>query len=113
MPLEVEDKDDLKLVFVGKFRFLKSSFDKANQYLTNASEKHPNYLVIDELGKLELNNEGLHGAAAILINNYGADKNKHLILVVRRSLVEPILAHYKIQDHRLISKDDLREDCFA
>lgn len=111
--LEMEDSDKDNLISVGKFRFLKSAFENANQYLIACSKENPNYLVFDELGKLELKNQGLHEAAKVLVKNHESTSISHLILVVRTSLVEQILKHYNIQNYELISIDDLREKSFA
>lgn len=111
-PLEVDNDEDI--VSVGNFKFLKSSFEKANAYLITSNNKREfKYFVIDELGRLELNNEGLSNSAEKIILNFQSDENHHLILVVRSSLIETILKHYKIQNYQLITKNDLRENRFT
>src|SRR5690606_13595913 len=94
LPLEVENDVIETIISIGNFKFLKTSFEKANAYLMT-SLKQQKYLIIDELGKLELKNEGLHQSAKKLIKDFQFDKNHHLMLVVRRSLLENILNHYE------------------
>ncbi|WP_178983317.1 nucleoside-triphosphatase [Winogradskyella helgolandensis] len=102
---ELDTEDIIK---IGNFKFLKSAFDKANEFLISAhSETKTTYLIIDELGKLELKNEGLHWSAERLIPNCLNDKNKHLILVVRNYLVEAIVKHYSITEYRILTKVNL------
>ncbi|EDP71333.1 hypothetical protein FBALC1_02577 [Flavobacteriales bacterium ALC-1] len=111
LELEVESEDTIS---IGPFHFLKSAFEKANEFLIALSIKTKSqYLIFDELGKLELKNQGLHDAAVKLIPDYMFDDNKHLILVVRRSLLEEIINHYQIKAYALISKEDLAENSFA
>ena len=86
---------------------MKSSFKKANDLLISfASEIDNHYLILDELGKLELRNEGLHISAATLIPKFIAHKKQHLIVVVRDYLLDDIIAHYDISEYQLLNKAD-------
>lgn len=107
VPLEVSI-DSNEVITIGNFRFLKSSFKTANEFLISTKLiRNSKYLIIDELGKLELQNEGLHEAAKKMIPIYESDKNHHLILVIRTSLLEDIIQKYKIEDFKLIQTEDL------
>lgn len=110
--LEVEfekNMDSQKLIAIGPFQFLKSAFEKANGFLMALStKKKSQYLIIDELGKLELKYEGLHTAAEVLIPDYMFKDNKHLILVVRTSLLEKVIKHYEIKAYTLLTKENLK-----
>ena len=106
--LEVEFESE-KTIAIGPFYFLKSVFDEANKYLLEANDRRGfRYLVIDELGKLELKNEGLHKAAKKLIPDFICNENKHVVLVVRTSLLEAIINHYQIKAYTLLAKEDLK-----
>lgn len=95
---------------VGRFRFLKNAFTQANRYLIGAAQKQEyTYLIIDELGKLELKNTGLHEAAKELIPRHASVAAPHLILVVREYLVEEMLEHYEITCFRLLRVEDMGE----
>lgn len=115
--LEIKSKNEFELetefeteaiIEIGNFKFLKLAFEKANAYLQSvASENESQYLIIDELGKLELKKEGLHLSAERLISNYETNENKHLILVVRDYLLDAVLTHYSIAEYMVINKEDL------
>jgi nucleoside-triphosphatase THEP1 len=111
-PFEIESEsnvDSEKIVSIGPFRFLKESFQKANDYLLSvASEMDSKYVIIDELGKLELKNQGLHHAAETLIPDFLFSTSQHLILVVRASLLEDIIEHYNISEYQLLKIEDLK-----
>ncbi|MBC3845280.1 hypothetical protein H8K90_02715 [Winogradskyella echinorum] len=110
--LEVESESE-KTIAIGPFQFLKSAFEEANKYLLEANERRDfKYLIIDELGKLELKNEGLNHAAEILIPQYVMNEYFHLIIVVRESLIEETLKHYNIFKYKIIMKDDLKSLSF-
>ncbi|MTE26449.1 nucleoside-triphosphatase [Winogradskyella ouciana] len=103
------DTEENKIISIGAFQFLKSSFQKANNYLLEANEKRVSkYLIIDELGKLELKYNGLHDSAKVLIPKYEKNKDHYLILVVRESLFDDILEHYNISEYSVLKKDGLR-----
>ena len=97
------------IIEIGNFKFLKSAFEKANTYLLAvASENESQYLIIDELGKLELKKEGLHLSVERLILNYETNEKKHLILVVRDYLLEAVLTHYSISEYKILEREGLK-----
>ncbi|WP_431133860.1 nucleoside-triphosphatase [Psychroserpens mesophilus] len=105
---EVENNHE-GVINIGNFKFLKSAFKKANNdLLSMASEKKTNYLIIDELGKLELKNEGLHYSVKILMPTYINNDTHHLIVVVREYLLKDILQHYAISKYSILKKEDLK-----
>lgn len=111
LALEVRNsmlKKQDEIIEVGSYKFLKNAFKQANEYLVQASNNHDfNYLIIDELGKLELKNKGLHIAAQDLIPNYVHNKRQHLILVVRESIIEEVMKHYDVLEYSILNKEDL------
>ena len=112
--LEAESENHIEfdtVIEIGPFKFLKVAFEKANEFLiTFSSKKESQYLIIDELGKLELKKQGLHDSAAKLIPDYMFNDNKGLILVIRTSLLEEVINHYQIKAYTLISNEDLAEN---
>lgn len=92
--LEVNEKSDLT-ISVGKYHFLKESFTWANEKIIESFNSNPEWLIIDELGKLELKGEGLHqSASTILFEKKNLSTN--IILVIRDYLLEEMLDYYKI-----------------
>lgn len=91
------NKSDESSIAVGRFHFLKSAFQRANSILKKAcTSQDSGYIIIDELGKLELTNSGLHESAKLIIEKTKNNKTLHSILVVRTSLLESVIKHYKI-----------------
>ncbi|WP_339752852.1 nucleoside-triphosphatase [uncultured Winogradskyella sp.] len=102
------DTKDHNIISIGPFQFLKSSFQNANDYLLKSNDQRDYlYLVVDELGKLELKNIGLHDSAKSIIAQHKNRKSHHLILVVRESLLNDIIEHYQIYIYEVINKEDL------
>ncbi|MFQ3238584.1 MAG: nucleoside-triphosphatase [Olleya marilimosa] len=105
--LEAEAETEA-IVTIGNFKFLRSAFNEANGYLIlEASKTEPKYLIIDEIGKLELKNEGLHVSTKALISQFKSNDNTHLILVVRDYLLDAVLEHYGITECSILTTKDL------
>ncbi|MEQ3665857.1 MULTISPECIES: nucleoside-triphosphatase [unclassified Olleya] len=105
--LEAEAETEA-IVAIGNFKFLQSAFNEANDYLIlEASKTERQYLIIDEIGKLELKNEGLHVSNKALISQFKSKDNTHLILVVRDYLLDAVLEHYGITECSILTTEDL------
>ncbi|AUC75193.1 nucleoside-triphosphatase [Olleya sp. Bg11-27] len=106
--LEAEAETEA-IVAIGNFKFLRSAFNEANDYLIlEASKTERQYLIIDEIGKLELKNEGLHVSTKALISQFKSNDNTHLILVVRDYLLDAVLEHYGITECSILTTEDLK-----
>lgn len=106
--LEAEAETEA-IVTIGNFKFLRSAFNEANDYLIlEASKTEPKYLIIDEIGKLELKNEGLNVSTKALISQFKSNDNTHLILVVRDYLLDAVLEHYGITECSILNTEDLK-----
>ena len=87
-PMEAE-AGEAEVLSVGRFRFSKNNFEKAIQTVLDAARSE-GWLVIDEIGPLELRGEGFHDVLKeVLVQR----KNK-LLLVVREGLVEKVKEHF-------------------
>jgi nucleoside-triphosphatase THEP1 len=84
-PMEAEEADT-DVLKVGRFVFSKASFDKASEIILAAVSKE-GWLVIDEVGPLELGGQGLAAAVRVIINN----RKGNTLLVVREGLAEKVI----------------------
>jgi nucleoside-triphosphatase len=99
-PFQVEKDDLQQVIHVGRFTFLVSTFTLGSQIvLEQATNNAINYIVVDEVGKLELKNEGFHSLVEKLIS---MDINQDLILVIRSFLVDEIIKKYQLEDFKVI-----------
>lgn len=90
-PMEAADMES-GVVSVGRYRFSKNNFEKATQILRNALLTDC-WLIIDEIGPLELRGEGFHD---VLKETLQQRKNK-LLLVVREGLSETVMDYFGIE----------------
>lgn len=92
------EKHSANTVSVGKYHFLNESFYWANEKLIESFNSSVKYLIIDEIGKLELRGEGLHKSTQVILNEI-KNSDKILILVIRDYLLDEILKYYNITEH--------------
>lgn len=97
-----ESKEEV--ISIGRFRFRAATFALARQALLADVERPVDWLVIDEIGKLELKNQGLEPAATKVVRRFQMGQTTgNLLLVVRSELLEAVLDFYDIKYHRLLS----------
>ncbi|RTQ45236.1 hypothetical protein EJV47_25500 [Hymenobacter gummosus] len=80
------------VVSIGRFQFAPAAFGWANAALSGAAEAPPAWLVVDEIGPLELRGAGLAPALRQLLE--AETRPQHLVLVVRAALVEQVMQHF-------------------
>lgn len=88
---------------VGRYEFLKSAFQVMNNHLVQQSSSVFDWLVIDEVGPLELNGEGIYPGLIHVLHN----TNNSLLLVVREGLVEEVIEKFKLTSAEIILKEDI------
>ena len=93
--------DPGKVIKVGNFTFDRKVFDWAQAELVNALENRPGWLIVDEVGKLELDGEGLEPAVYELIKKSQDYPEIKFLFVVRDSLLQSFFEYYNL------NKDDV------
>ncbi len=97
--LETDGLDQDHIIAVGRFVFLKSGFERAIAILNQALLNPPKLVVIDEVGKLELENAGLEPALSDILNKFSIISTDTIFLIiVRENLLEEVVAKYSFQD---------------
>ncbi len=88
-----------EMITVGKYQFSKTAFERANQIILNAKDSpETDWLLIDELGPLELEGEGFAKAfKAILLDR----RELKLMLVIRESLLTKVTDYFGIGQYQL------------
>lgn len=86
-------------ISVGKYKFSLSSFAKAVQVLNEHKDRESGWLVIDEIGPLELQGKGFDEIFREILND--EKSTLKLIIVVREKVVQDVLKRYQLQDHEI------------
>jgi nucleoside-triphosphatase THEP1 len=95
----MEAEDNEESLHVGKYRFSKKNFGRAEQIIRDAITKE-GWLVIDEIGPLELNGKGF----SMVLTEVLQKRNDKLLLVVREVLVEKVKEHFQIKDPVVVNE---------
>ena len=92
------------LVRIGNFNFYQSSFDIANDIIEKAINQQKEYVLIDEVGKLELNHQGFYKSVNMAVQSV-ADKtySGKLILTVRDILLEKVLDCFGVSEYTIVN----------
>ena len=101
------DKSAQDAIHIGRYHFHAKSFTIINQLLKeDFNTGQCKWLLIDEIGRLELKNQGLHDAAKHIFDQLKLT-DLRIILIVRDTLVKEVVSHYNIEDYQLIKKEAL------
>ncbi|NCO63424.1 MAG: hypothetical protein GW839_11175 [Flavobacteriales bacterium] len=108
--MHANDKDtEEQKIYVGRFIFSKLAFEMANSIIQfEVHQTDYTYLIVDELGKLELKQSGLYVSTRKLATKFEGETNTHLILVVRSALLDQVIEHYNLKPHKILHKADLK-----
>jgi nucleoside-triphosphatase THEP1 len=95
-------------LIVGKYLFSKTAFVKAGMILLNADKNNgPKYLIIDEIGPLEIRlQEGFFNCLNKIL---GSPFNYTLILVVRKILVDEMIATFNLHNATVLNPEQMQD----
>lgn len=100
---EVSDESaPTDLTRIGKFVFRSEIFTTAKMKIENARHKVKSFFIVDEIGKLELKNQGLEPELYKLLHSQSL-VNTILILVVRDYLLEAVIRKYDLNTDEIIN----------
>lgn len=103
-PFEIDDQNSTDSISVGRFRFSLETFRIAKDRIRRFSSSTAPLIIIDELGKLEMENEGFEPELGKLIESFKSNPSSQiLILVIRNTLLAKAIDKYKIEDAPVLS----------
>lgn len=106
MPFQKLVHDGDNDILVGHYIFSHHGFETAKNILKNIPIDTQKWIIIDEIGKLELNGGGLEPAFGKLLKAI-QEYQLNCIIVVRDYLLEQAIKHYDIKQYKLLTIDDL------
>jgi len=92
--------DDQKIT-VGKFSFDKKVFEWAQKKLLESLDLNPEWLIVDEVGILELDGSGLEPAIGQLIQKAKDGVDTKILFVVRKNLYEKFIQHFNLCENEI------------
>lgn len=104
IPFQVEDNYKGEVIEIGKFRFSKDSFGRVKEKLKQIHLTTKHLVIIDEIGPLEMNGKGFEPELSAVIEKFKSEvTSKQLILVVRNTLLNPLIEKYNLQNANVLS----------
>lgn len=94
-----------ELVIIGRYQFRQSVFDWAQNILIDCLDKKLDWIIIDEIGPLEIAGKGLESAISKIFNETDL-LNGNVLCVVRDSILEKFVKHYKLENKYVLFKLD-------
>jgi nucleoside-triphosphatase THEP1 len=103
-PMEAAEGEK-EVIEVGRFVFSKVNFDKAVE-LVRAGINSSAWLIIDEIGPMELRGEGFHDILNEVLEQQQTGQT--LVLVVREGMVEKVKEKFGLQEATVVKKDSFK-----
>jgi len=98
--LEIESGSSQENVIkVGNYIFDKSVFEWACEIILGSIKSNPDWLIIDEVGPLELQDEGLAKAVNKVFSEKDYLLKTNVVFVVREQLLNDFLNHYNLSEN--------------
>ena len=91
---------------IGRYIFDEKVFEEARNYLEGAFQNNPEWLIIDEIGPLELEGNGLEPAAGKIIKQIKST-HTNIILVIREGLLDKVFKHYNLSPEEIFNFNPL------
>ncbi|MCZ7603425.1 MAG: nucleoside-triphosphatase [Melioribacteraceae bacterium] len=85
-------------IVIGKYKFSKEVMDWAKQQIKESLHTEADYIVIDEVGKLEMVDQGYEPTISIAVDKFKKENLFELVLVVRESLVDEVIEKYGLSE---------------
>lgn len=103
---QVMEKQPDGTIDICKWSFDESIFQLGRELLLEAAKQRPDWLILDEVGKLEMDkNTGFEPAVKELVEIYKQDTgNAKLLLVIRDYMLEQSFAHYGLDQSMVLPK---------
>ena len=96
--LEIDDDiENRKTISVGRYLFDENIFEWAREKLIVSFNANPEWLIIDEIGPLELNSNGLEPAISQIVKTINYQSKIKIIFVVRENLIDSFLKHFNLK----------------
>ena len=94
-PLETTETENVTQI--GKYNFSNQTFEWSQKILSECAAKKLDWIIVDEIGPLELHGKGLEPAVSKLLADRENTKAQ-ILCVVRDSILEKFLMHYGLQN---------------
>ncbi len=99
------DTNEKNILKIGNYKFNNEVFIWARSKLFSAFSKNPQWLIIDEVGKLEMDGKGLEPSIKKIFLKLNDFSDMNLVFVVRDYLVSDFLKKYSLNKKDICNLD--------
>ena len=92
--------NETDVVKIGRYQFSAKAFDKASSVLQDALQKPKGWLIVDEVGPLELQEKGFYNVMKEIID--GKNNGLKKLFVIRESLVTELISFFQIKNYKIL-----------
>ena len=93
-------ENEINIFEVGQYKFSRAAFKRASTIINNAININAGWIVIDEVGPLELKGEGFAGTVQKVLQQQHSLAN--ILLVIREGLVDNILKKFNTSNRCIL-----------
>ena len=94
---------ETEILMIGKFKFSKVGFSKAIEILRIAMNEKNGWLIVDEIGPLELRGEGFNEVLKEILQS--ASNQQKVLLVTRESILEEVIQFFGLRQYQCVVID--------
>lgn len=105
LPFECVDSAADAVEVIGRYRFYKEAFVAMDEILQQAVQQEIPWVIVDEVGPLELKGGGLYNA----LKRFLHQRKQPVLLVVREGLVEEVCNKFSIIPKSVLGIEDLKK----
>ncbi len=91
-------KNDTTVSSIGRFEILDAGLYAGTDALTVQPDAEPDVVIIDEIGRLELEGKGWAGSLETLLSGTAC----HLVLAIRDTFTEEVIRHWKLRNVTIV-----------
>ena len=91
---------EAEILMIGKFKFSKAGFSKAEDILRNGLNEKSGWLVVDEIGPLELREAGFSDILKEILHS--ASHQQKILLVIRESILENVIQFFRLREDNYV-----------
>jgi nucleoside-triphosphatase THEP1 len=95
--LEIPGESSAEKIYIGNYIFDEAAFRWGREKLKESLQNSPEFLIVDEIGKLELHGKGLEPEIGDILRNENFP-NANIILVIREYLLEEVIKKYGLEN---------------
>lgn len=100
-----------KIISVGRHSFDNRVFEWGKEIIAKSLESEPEWLIVDEIGPLELDGKGFEPVITHILSNKSFYPKVNFLFIVRDSLTDEFYNHYRLDKKyvEMLNREELQK----